>query len=478
MSNKYSIRMAVGVPLLLLLPILSGRQIREDLSQLREQAWSVVSEETGSQNPERRAAAITQLGEIPRKRSVGLLDQALRDVLSPIRNVALHGLFNLYTKDDLLSDAEMVGYLKEAAKDQDPLIRAKACQFMARIVSAPTIPIIEELLHDSEWTVRNVAAQALGAQGDLAIPILPMALKHEDVAVRALAAQAIGKTGKKTLAPALRDALSDSSVDVRRFAAEGLVRLEGKIYLPVLEEIWRQSSEQARILSAATVYNLGHDSYLGVIANAIEEKDARLRAIAVQSLLKVDRNRTQILPLLTKALSDKDDSVRLTALTTIDELGGTGIDLRELQALTRDSNEYIRLKALKILAESGFPLESSSLEQFLASKHLKKEAIRLLTSARDKNVSQLLARALQDENPGVREAAFAVAAARNGDGIAPGQLIEAFKDPDLRVRTQAIKTVTEMPTTVIADMLRRALTSDEEKLRTSAAIAVLLIQEK
>jgi HEAT repeat protein len=134
------------------------------------------------------------------------------------------------------------------------------------------------------------------------------ALKHPDAMVRYRAADTLGQLGPtaKFAVPELRELLKDKNAFVRVKAAEAL---------------WKIEQTSPTIL-------------LPILLQAMNEKDARVRAAAPPVIALLGKKAKTALPALVEALKDSNFDVKLSALSALDDLGpvaqGTVKDLLEL----------------------------------------------------------------------------------------------------------------------------------------------------
>lgn len=458
---------------LLLAGLTASAMAQTNIGVLEEKCWSIIKQELESSDPGRRHTVLSLLADVPTKRSAKLIERGLYDKYGFVRNAALLALYNIYAQGGI-SNEEMINYLAHTMKDADSLVRGKTAEVLGKADIEAAIPMLEQMLSDSEWVNRNVVAQGLATKGSAAVPALLKALKNTDVHVRAIAAAALGKSGEKGDSKViflLEGALYDPNVDVRRNAAESLVRLEKASYLSALEEILRDSSASARVYTAARMYNLGHRSYVEVIINALKGRDPYLREIAIKALSELKDDKNLILPLLSQALSDPEAPVRLAALDVLDKTRAGRLLAKEVERLTKDNNEFVRFKAFKILADAGFAIEASSLEELLIYDNLKADVIGLLGSIG--GAAQLLVKALEDKDPLVRKNALDSILLRKEGGIALRHIVDLLKDPDLEVRRKAIKALVEIHGLTAVDFLKEALEGKDRNLRLSVAIALI-----
>lgn len=143
--------------------------------------------------------------------------------------------------------------------DNDAQARADAIVFLGENRYAPSVPMLTDLVRESDPGTRYLAAKALGQIGDEAeasVPVLLSAMRDDDMflragiagalikigypavpgltkalfdrsnAVKRAAAKALGKIGSDRCVPALINSLSDRDPGVRKFAREALERID------------------------------------------------------------------------------------------------------------------------------------------------------------------------------------------------------------------------------------------------------------
>ena len=179
-------------------------------------------------------------------------------------------------------------------------------------------------LQDDKLEVRLQAADALanlGPDAKEAIPALTAALKGDKEAkVRAYAAFALKKMGAeaKEAVPALTDALKDKDEEVRSVAADALGQLgaDAKSAVPALAEALKDPDSGPH--AAQALGRIGPDAKDALPALTAALQDSAVRPFAAQTIGSSARPACR---LLTKALEDKDDDVRLYAVLALRLVG-------------------------------------------------------------------------------------------------------------------------------------------------------------
>lgn len=144
-------------------------------------------------------------------------------------------------------------------KSGEPDERAEAIKILGAAAYAPAVPLLAELVEDSDPGTRYLAAMALSKIGDeaegavtsllialraddmflrvatisaliaIGVPAVPgliRALFDENAAVRRSSAKALGKIGCKDAINPLKVAVNDSDAGAKRLAEEALARLQ------------------------------------------------------------------------------------------------------------------------------------------------------------------------------------------------------------------------------------------------------------
>ena len=145
-----------------------------------------------------------------------------------------------------------IARLIEKLKPRNPDLR-RAVQALTALGALAVGPLIVAL-ENGPWPVRQQAAKALGAIGDVrAVEPLIAALGHGRLRVRREAARALGKIGDARAVPSLIVALRDRTSDVRGEAAEALGQI-GAPAVPALIAVLRdKAGRRARPLAANTL---------------------------------------------------------------------------------------------------------------------------------------------------------------------------------------------------------------------------------
>lgn len=131
----------------------------------------------------------------------------------------------------LSTDVEMTELVsKYLLEDPEGVVRSMAAQALGQLKSSWAVPQLIQALSDTDRSVREAAALALGAIGDPhAVRALSEILARDESAmVRSSAADSLGEIGDQAARDPLVDALNDKRLLVRRSAVLAIIRTGGE----------------------------------------------------------------------------------------------------------------------------------------------------------------------------------------------------------------------------------------------------------
>jgi HEAT repeat protein len=233
--------------------------------------------------------------------------------------------------------------LTKALKHGDQEIRVDACHSLAALGpnARPALPALIDVLADKEPTVRWSAALAIGEIGPEAKPAVPALiklLKDQESDVRAYAAIALGDVGREpaVVVPALVTALKNETMPCRYFGSMAFYTSRdakrtiakslgcfGKGAVPEVIGLLEHSSNEVRwcALYSLSCMGPGAKSATDAICKLLQDKDERVCALAVRTLVDVEAAPDRVIPLLVESLKSNSDSVRYAAAESLGEFG-------------------------------------------------------------------------------------------------------------------------------------------------------------
>ncbi|MGB7337994.1 MAG: HEAT repeat domain-containing protein [Phototrophicaceae bacterium] len=138
----------------------------------------------------------------------------------------------------------------EVLKSGLPEQRAEAIKYLGDNQYAPAVPILAQLVEESDPGTRYLAAQALAQLGDeaeAAVPSLLIALRADDMYLRVATTNALIKIGNPAVA-GLTKALFDRNKAVRRASAKALGKIGNPRAINALEVAVKDQEPSVRKL--------------------------------------------------------------------------------------------------------------------------------------------------------------------------------------------------------------------------------------
>jgi HEAT repeat protein len=306
------------------------------LGNKRETVRTALGEALADKEQIVRQNAAWALGQLDAK-AVPMLISALHDATSDalVKRDAATALYAV-GKQDPESMRPALSDLLALCRATNPEVRKAALVPLVEIVGrkdAAAVPVLRDLLNDSDVEVRRFAAMALcgvgGAEAKDAVPILLDALRNGEPKVKQAAALALHNL-RDVAAPAVPEliqSLEGDDLDLRRFAAlalGGIGKAAGKA-VPPLVQIMSSAGQppDLRIEAAEALTNMGNipavrdeiPAVLKVLGDPAEDGNLRVRlAWLFNAFINDDATMKAARPVMTSVCSEpiaeKNGSVR------------------------------------------------------------------------------------------------------------------------------------------------------------------------
>jgi HEAT repeat protein len=187
--------------------------------------------------------------------------------------------------------------LLNAANDPDPTVRVSAIHALGKAPPQPAISALLQLLaRDADTRVRLAAVQVLVTQpGSGRLPLLLDLLRDSHFEIRQMAATALGKSGNLSLASALVPLLNDPDHDVRLHVAKALSELGSPLAIEGLVIALADEEKSVRQTAEAALYwidpgwgqSQAARAVAGRLAQLLETRPEWVRASAKPLLAKL-----------------------------------------------------------------------------------------------------------------------------------------------------------------------------------------------
>jgi HEAT repeat protein len=305
--------------------------------------------------------------------------------------------------------------------DDDPEVRARACDALARIGDTSAVPALFALLGDGHVRVAHAAAGAIQSLGTADTGALALAaLTTGSPAVQRQALRIIGYLGCDGTYQAVRAAVDDRDPRIAELAVTALGSLDDSRIEQVLAELSRHADE-------------------------------RLRAAAMRAAAQ--RSTPQAAELLERGLADDAAWVRYYACQGLGRIG----DPRAASALVArlaDSTPHVRIAAIEALARLDTPAAWQALSSIARSPDPDQQRAALVGIGLRSTVAALpfLIEAAGSVDPATRLIAIS-GLARRDEPEALAALGAAVRDPEPGVGEAALSLLGERSDAAAAALL-------------------------
>jgi len=420
-------------------------------------AVSQLSIAIADENNAVRSIAADILGKIEpdkaREYQITRYINALKDEGEPVRVIAATSLGDI-------GDAQSVGVLITALRDDFPAVRASAADALGKLcarikdenIVRPAIePLIAAVKSDNS-SLRGNSVEALEAIGLPAVEFLETALSNPDGIVRASANSILAKieptkASQYHITRYIND-LKDADIFVRSNAAISLGKIGDEKAIKPLIDALSDENGAVRNNAANALKNIG-EPVVQMLAVALEDGNATptVRWYAANTLGQVAAHlmdtavmQSAVASLIT-AIKDKDNSIRIVASNALAKIGAPAVDA--LIALFKDTNSSTRSIAARTLGQIGAPA-IGPLVATLADKNavVRSNAVSALAIADpDRALEHQVTRYVNDLNddasPLIRASAALALGKIGGERAVDPLIVRLAKDTDLKVRANA-----------------------------------------
>ncbi|MHA1114897.1 MAG: HEAT repeat domain-containing protein [Candidatus Heimdallarchaeaceae archaeon] len=276
--------------------------------------------------------------------------------------------------------------------------------------------------------------------------------KNQILALRLLAIEQLAeKPEVEESIQALLGALSDDEQEIRAYAAEMLGKMGSKKALFPLIDSLHDLSYEVRVSALRSLALLKDKQAIEYIAKRILDQNDKVRYEAVKALASFDS--IQIIKPLFEALSDENEAVKNEAERVLLGLKLSDKISEELViSFLKHTNPYIRDVATRFIT---FRLIGSAVPLLVNQTYDKNWEVKLsalqelnkIVAAKVENRGQIIEcclECLDDNNPKIKMESIDILRELKAEEAINKLIIISTKDPDERVRFEAIDAITEI----------------------------------
>jgi HEAT repeat protein len=316
----------------------------------------------GDDRPEVRLQAAIALGEIgpDAKSAVGAITKLLDDPLTPVRSAATFALGKI-------GDTAASPALVKAEQAEEPFVKVLATWALAKLHpsdeqrAAKAIELLVQTLADKNRETSQLAAKALEdlrPGTELLRPTVDKLLGSKpEVAERVLAAYSSLGGGA---VPHATSGLSDPQRRVRSLQILARIGPEAVSAVPPLVELLKSgdAATKTEVLYTLGAIGPGAGAAAGPIAEQLADNDPRVAQAAAIALGKLGPDAKEAIPALAKLQQSQDELLRLVSVWAILRIGPPSAELTQaalpiLTAALKNQREFVRVEAATALGELG-----------------------------------------------------------------------------------------------------------------------------
>jgi len=383
--------------------------------------------------------------------------------------------------------------LGQTLAGSDKAEQVAICRVLGALQDGAALPWLTPLLEGAP-EVAQAAEAALRALGKDAESAIEAALLEPHSARRALLLPGVGRS---QLAAAVLACLDDREPQVRVLACEALARMgysaatprlfelladEPRVVLAATAAIQSLGSNQTEALALAAARSdkletrraamrilgyFGFASAFPLVAEAVEERDPRLRDAAIQALALIDH--PGVPDLLLQLLGSSDARVRALAVRTLGEIRPSAALLAELRTKLDDPDSWVRYYACQALGKLRDEVSGERIAERLGDPagQVRVAAIEALSHIQGELSLSSLQRAAHSEDLDVQRAALLGLAGQRDQRALP-LLLGAVVSADAATRLVAISALATFGGPAVIEALAAAARDGEETVRAAA----------
>lgn len=402
---------------------------------------------------ERALLALPRLGELSRQLTVSLKRADATEQIAVTRMLAIIG-------------TEDVVPALLAQLDGAPAVAQVAAGSLKKLVNVAESTLIEALRAGTSAQRRllvPVLSGRLAARDELID-----ALEDEDAMVRALACEALARTSDPSAVPQLFRLLGDADARVAQAALGAIQALGGDETKRLALDAAKSQDTRLRRAGLRIIGYFGYPDALDTLAQATQADDERVRDAAIAGLPFVEDPRA--LELLLAAASSPAAGTRVSAVRALAHANGEPNVRRQLRSCLTDSDPWVRYYACLALGRLKDESAAEAIAALLSddSGQVRVAAVDALAHLPGARAFELLCQALASEDADLNRAAL-VGLGLSKRAEALPKLLAALSAPEPSTRLVALSALAELGLRQAVPAIARATEDPDAGVRAAAA---------
>lgn len=398
--------------------------------------------------------------------------------------------------------------LVEALASRDALAQGRALAALVDLDDATAAARVDEALAEENWAIRSYALLIAGREDRKTFPpamllslentrtrphafalveLLPLpirlkvfrgALQSPEESLRNEVIQRMLDAGDEDAIGVLASLLDSKDAKLREAGLQTLPKMGSPAGIAYLMKLTRSKDKELRPRAQAALLQSKDPRVKPFLLEQLHKsKELRVRVEAARALA-TKGTRDEVLPVLKKALDERDVDIRVIAMEGIAALGDRVVaaELRPL-AVNHREDRRISTAALRVLGGTGDLANLEVLRRALSLDylHLRVAAVQAMGDLRRREAAGDLAGALQDGSAEVRQAAAVALGMVGGPEAVPPLQAAVDRETEPEVRARIIEALGRTGEADGLMALQVLLVSPEESVRLAAVEAILEI---
>lgn len=235
-----------------------------------------------NENNDVRREAAEALGRIGDVKAVEPLIKTFVDMNEQVRHSAAEAVGRI--------GESAIEPLSRALRDGEMIVRMQAVRALGKIGSAKAVELLIGAFMTDDWGFQILISDILTQTGERAVEPLIHALKHEFGSVRKGAAMGLGKIRSAKAVEPLVQALKDYDYGVKQAALSALVEIGEPAVELLIQAAGDSETHSSAVMALA---NIADPRAFEVLTQALNDKDAILRARVAKGLEKIKAKKSQ-----------------------------------------------------------------------------------------------------------------------------------------------------------------------------------------
>ncbi len=385
-----------------LVTLLGSRTLELLTEEQRNKFEGYLIEALADESRDVQVAALKGLGCIKNERTA----RAILDFAAPLDEEKDEDL--LEQIKDILKEFGVTNALLKDVQAEDEKRSLFAIRLLCEMEQPEARKVLMDIFWEKDRDIQREISRALCDRGGEEVKdfFLDVLKKHKDGKVIKNALKFLGeKVQMEDSAPELLKFLEHPYDDVKEVALNACIALGSEYIKEKFVEMASSENPLHRLMAIYALGRLGEERFLPYIQRALEDEEADIRKVAVESYTLCCGEEDKIIENIVPRLQDISREVRVSALDALYQLKNKDKVVSYVVGKLEDDDDWVKMRAIEILGEIKHGFDISVLEPILKGNNnlLKIKAIETLDKIESPEATRLLIDFLREEkNPEVQ----------------------------------------------------------------------------